>query len=79
VDGLVVDVGADGCRDVVSVTLGFSDLAEMLLFIPNQVLCAGDDPGTLDPLNGGSDEGSGQVWIWTEPFLQPVSHRTRGI
>ena len=49
--GLVVEVGAKGGGDVVTIALRFTNLAKVFLFVDYVVLGACNDTSTLNALN----------------------------
>jgi hypothetical protein len=73
--GLVINIRAQGRCDVVAIALRLSDLTEMLLFIGDEVLGARHYTLTLNALDGGTDQGSGQIGVGTKTFLQRSQYR----
>lgn len=59
----IVNVRADALRNVESIILRFRALAEMLLFIADIVLGARHHTSILNTLDGGSNQGTCQIWI----------------
>lgn len=72
VHGLVIQVGTKALGDVEAISSGLGCLTEVLLFVCDIVLCAGNDPSILDASDGGIDQSSSQIWIWTETFLEEL-------
>lgn len=70
---LVVDVGAQSCCDIEAIANGFTNLAEMLLFVGNVMLGSGDNTSALYTFNSGSDQSTCEIRIGTEAFLFRVS------
>lgn len=67
--GLVIDVGAQTLSDIKPIASSFWCLTEDFLLIGNIMLCGRNDPSILDASDGGIDQGAGQIWVRTEPFL----------
>ncbi len=67
--GLVVEVGANGGRNVVPIAPRFTNLAKVFLFVEDVVLGACNDTCTLNALNRRCDQSTSQIWIGAKPFL----------
>jgi hypothetical protein len=72
VHGLVVNIGTDTLSNVEAITLSLASLAESLLFIGDIMLCARNNSGILNSSDGGINQGTGQIRIGTESFLQEL-------
>jgi hypothetical protein len=70
VHGLVINIGTNTLGNVETITLSLASLAESLLFIGDEMLCACNNSSILNTSNGGINQGTSQIWIGTESFLR---------
>ena len=64
----IINVGADGIRNVCCRALGIGRLTEVLLLVQNVMLGASNNSGILDSLHSLCNGNTGQYWIWTEAW-----------
>ncbi len=66
--GHIVDVGAEAFGDIVMVSLRFTSLTKVFLFVTNQMLRASDDTRVLNSANSLGHQHTGEHRVRAEAF-----------